>query len=1051
MSKNFSFKRRFLPLFLAAIIAQGATSCFDDQYVDKDISTQIQIAGSGLTIPIGYTLPIYLSDFIDLEDEDSGLSEGDDGVITIAYSDSMDQEIEKIVDGGISVSVGDIDPVSIDVETSDVTIDPISMEFSEAFEIAAEGSITLSNNSLNIDASPTPSSINGAWLSIPEGTVLSPDYNELGTDLSLGLEQSSFSVEFSNTIEATNLPDATKSINTITFEKNLSTISIDCSISNYFKAQGSLSSLEQEFMLTYPEIEIVFPSQYTIEAYEGSGSEVSVNSLTNTITITDAVSYSGEYEISFYITEYSADEGVVNNAATVQIASPVNIEVEQPIIYGTRNEVAASSPQFEMQFSSELVFDDVIVGIEDYAISADISSGSDSESSTIDISVPDEVEKIVQVGFDSSSNQVQLSISSVNLAGLSVNVDKSDDIVLVFNNFVFDDSDSAVELISDANGVSGTKVTIPGEEFISTVGYEKTLFLSEILLDDYPAQGVDPDREISIPIEVEVVSSDSDRAEEGLIQFVLSGETSMDLFNTLNYAVDGSGAANMLAISVDTPNALQVDNDNTSFSLSAVSQKIEGDAISMSIDNVSIPEQVVSINSASLKESSFITLEVELSVDDSIGDISFKEFEIALPKFLSFASSSDSNYNEYIDTQSNVITIAPNEVDDFVIEKVVGSSSRKITLPFEVVGLDLTDESYDSVIKGSGDNKTLEIAETISYSGEIAIAGGDASLDNEISGKITVSIGDMVITDVVGEFEVDVDIPSTSIDFGDDLTDDFTIEAVLTNPTIEITVTNPLDIAISLEGFVLNLFSGGELLGEPITVDDFVIPAKEADQDFRTSKFRISISGASSDDYIGVKCANLGNILKYGTPESIELTMDAGLASVDDYGLHSINIDTEYKLLMDYEVSIPLTFDSLTMSMDSEIDGLSSTFEDLADSGVDLPAIIFNVEANNSLPISLIIESILPYDVDGNSIVGFGDIISSEGVNLAANETTAFTLNLSGEDGMDTFSQLDCLTFSVKVTGENGELKSEDESQYLQIKLSVELPEGITLDLDTDL
>ncbi|MFR9648937.1 MAG: hypothetical protein SNG96_00465 [Rikenellaceae bacterium] len=1041
MSRTFPFKRAFY-LILAAITVQGAVGCFDDEYVDKDISTQIQIGASGLTIPIGYTLPIYIDDFIDVNTDDSDFSTNDDGVISIAYSDSMDQTIDKVAADGIEVSIGNIAPVDIDIESTDVTIDPISVEINESFDISSDGSITMSNSVMNINASPAPSSITGAWLKIPEGTVLSPS---LSSELSLGLADSNYKVEFSTGVNATNLPDATKSINTITFEKKLSKITLDCSISDYFKAEAELVSGEQKFTLTYPEITIKFPSKYIIEAYEGSGSEVSVDSSTNTITITDAVSYSGDYEIAFYITGYKAAETVVENAVNIDIATPVEVSVKEPKIYGTRNGVSGASPQFQMQFVSELTFDDISVGIDDYALVTDISGG---DSSTIAISVPDEVESILQVAFDPMSNILDLSISSVNLAGLSVNAEESDDITLLFSNFVFEDNDSDVELTYDSNDVSGTKVTIPADQFISTEGYKKSLKLIKILADDFKAVGSEPSREISIPIDVSVVSSNAQRAEAGEIQFVLTGETSMNSFNTLSYALDGV-SANALAIDVETPNSLEIDNDNTSFELSAITQTIDG-AVSLSVSDVSIPEEVVSINSALLKSSSFITLQVDLGVDDSIDEISFKSLVVNFPKFLKFSADSDKNYNEFIDSE-NVLTLKPTESESFTIEKVL-SGARSLVIALEVDGLDLSDDSYSKAITGEGDNKTLSIDETISYSGEINIAGGSGSLGSDISGLITITIGDMNITDVVGEFTVDVDIEPTTVDFGEGLTDDFDIEAVLTNPTIELVVANPLDIALSLSGFNLNLISGGETLGDPIVVDDFIIPAKEAESLSTTYKFRISISGASSGDYIGVKCAELGNILKYGTPESIELTMDAGLASVDDYGLHSINIDTEYKLLMEYSVEIPLAFDSISIGMDSSIDGLSSTFEDLGES-VDFTSLLFHVEATNALPISLIIGSITPYDVNGESIVGFDDIIPSGGVSITANETTSFTINLGAEGGMETIKQLDILEFNLQVSGDNGELKSGDSSsdQYLQIKLSVELPEGITLDLDADL
>lgn len=99
------------------LVAITATSCFDDQYTDKDISTEVQLFGDGITIPIGSSSAMYISDFIDLEEQE-GMAANEDGVYTISQSGNIPQSIDAINEDGIEV---DINVIGIDVNTSSLT------------------------------------------------------------------------------------------------------------------------------------------------------------------------------------------------------------------------------------------------------------------------------------------------------------------------------------------------------------------------------------------------------------------------------------------------------------------------------------------------------------------------------------------------------------------------------------------------------------------------------------------------------------------------------------------------------------------------------------------------------------------------------------------------------------------------------------------------------------------------------------------------------------------------------------------------------------------
>lgn len=98
------------------LVAITATSCFDDQYTDKDISTEMQLFSDGITIPVGSST-MFLSDFIDLEEQE-GMYENEDGVYTISQSGNIPQDIDAINEDGIEV---DIAVTSINVDTGSLT------------------------------------------------------------------------------------------------------------------------------------------------------------------------------------------------------------------------------------------------------------------------------------------------------------------------------------------------------------------------------------------------------------------------------------------------------------------------------------------------------------------------------------------------------------------------------------------------------------------------------------------------------------------------------------------------------------------------------------------------------------------------------------------------------------------------------------------------------------------------------------------------------------------------------------------------------------------
>ncbi len=313
----------------------------------------------------------------------------------------------------------------------------------------------------------------------------------------------------------------------------------------------------------------------------------------------------------------------------------------------------------------------------------------------------------------------------------------------------------------------------------------------------------------------------------------------------------------------------------------------------------------------------------------------------------------------------------------------------------------------------------------------------------------------MVIREVEGEFDIDVEIEPTDVSLGDALGDDMDIIAQLTNPTIEMVATNELEMDIEVSDFVLipQGSDGAALLSDmssvegitsagAITVESFIIPAKSSDY-----VIEISIDGGSAENQVDAPA--LGYLLTKGTPANIEILIDASIAEVTDEDWHIIDLMETHKVTLDYKAVLPMEFESLYMDMSTTIDDLSSSLSEFGDY---LTNISFIIEAVNTQTLDFNIDAIEPLDSNGELLTDLFEPIIESAVSIAAGEQSEFSINLNSGGDAEAFGELDGLRLNLSITGEAeaGESAAitDNADDYLQFTLKISLPEGIILDLD---
>lgn len=307
-----------------------------------------------------------------------------------------------------------------------------------------------------------------------------------------------------------------------------------------------------------------------------------------------------------------------------------------------------------------------------------------------------------------------------------------------------------------------------------------------------------------------------------------------------------------------------------------------------------------------------------------------------------------------------------------------------------------------------------------------------------------INLGTMSIESVEGVFSPEID-PITEVvdlELGEDL--DFLNEAYLdfNNPRIYINnFSNPVAAVILADASFVGLDDNGAVIaGSKVDASIELAPSK-------VSNIVIDRYGYAPAGYTNIMVPSLNNLIKR-IPETVDVKVDARM---DETLFSSVTLGETLTIAGDYEVSVPLAFDSLKLEYVEEVeDVLGEDASDITDYVTDIKSVTLTFDVYNTIPAEFN-PSIVAYDENGTLLGKIKAVVT--GVIAKGNGTVAGVVGepvksevkvvLSALDG-----QLeDLYKLDIKFAGTGSGVFNANE--YIQLKdMKITIDENVNVDLN---
>lgn len=286
---------------------------------------------------------------------------------------------------------------------------------------------------------------------------------------------------------------------------------------------------------------------------------------------------------------------------------------------------------------------------------------------------------------------------------------------------------------------------------------------------------------------------------------------------------------------------------------------------------------------------------------------------------------------------------------------------------------------------------------------------------------------------------------------------DVEIGGVGLKPIIEVAVSNPLTMPAMLDGCITPISGGMEVEKNTIEIPTVELAAATYDDgEITPADITLIIADESlrnnyrNPKYTFVAC-DVAKLLLGKLPEALNINL---ALSVDENTVHTIHVAETLSVQYEYKVDVPIAFDdSLEITYNSALSGLNPTFEFLAGYDIKVGDVAIIATVTNTTPLQFA-PSVALFDVDGNrtkaqATVAEGSMIlgSSDG-ETPKESTLRLDFTLGGDGSMSNIADIDGVSMQLVATSAaEEELVPLKDSQYLSVKLQLELDGGVTIDL----
>ena len=453
-----------------------------------------------------------------------------------------------------------------------------------------------------------------------------------------------------------------------------------------------------------------------------------------------------------------------------------------------------------------------------------------------------------------------------------------------------------------------------------------------------------------------------------------------------------------------------------------------------------LPQEVKKVNEVAMVQNENAKLRLFAHGMEWMEDNSeFLEVSISLPEFLILRQISGEDY--IFDEKTHVLTtniMALSEGVDIAIDAL----------------------SFEGGIKPDANGEiNLEFAPHIVVNFEEGTHVNVSSLAHD---------DDLVLSVGIESAKLSVESVSGIVDYSYEVNEEFVlpgldqlnveIGGLGLKPVIEVGLTHPLTMKAMLEGLIIPKVGGEANEANAIAFGPVALKkATSSNGVVMPAEMRLIIADASLEDqysdpkYTFVPC-DVAALLRGSMPEELSISLKL---AVDSTEVQTIAMTDEMTISYDYRITLPFVIDnSFEVRYTGKVEDLNSMFEMIAGYNIKVGDVAIIATITNTTPLELAADVVLK-DVEGNDTAAQvyldGDAKisgSSDGV-TPAESVVRLVLDL-GEDGkVSNVAAVDAIFLELTATSAAEESAVPlNESQYIGVKLQLELDGGITIDFN---
>lgn len=944
----------FMRFVLLLSIFPAFQACIDNKYdLDKDLSLEVSVGGKHLAVPLGSTSNIYLDSLVDAKDGDI-LNFLENGDFALFKTDSLDIKIPKLDPVNITVNGLDIDPIQVSAKNIQLPESFNLGNFNENIPLGAEN-IELSVASMQpieVDKKQTIES-GTAGVSIPANTKVTLE------------ETKGFQFSFEKV-------DEIQEVKTVYFgETN----------------QGTLAQV------TIKLPEIITTNNHSIENFSVTlptgfvlaNNPASIAGTVNGNTFSVANYNPGNQktiQLSFYILQMSGNFTTADNK--ISYSGNIECSIDYKIVSGEFNQTGTAEIGLEIAIplsvrNADIATDDIQVQVT----GKDISINSKIED------IPEEIASVNTIYFDETGNEINISISPLDLP---VNL-SGNDVQLQFPaKFHFKPSDGLT---------SENILNIPVSELKD--GTTKTLHLVSVTLN----QNVQ-NHEIALNENVTL--------------------------QDVELQLDASASVNTKELETLSDKKIQVEVSGANLKISHADVSTHG--ITIDIDRAKAdmdiseetPKELIAVRDVAFKENPEVRLHLSFDgIPTSVNKVQFKDYRIIFPEFLVFEGNDVQNHELVLNDE---VTVSEGFSKTLIIKQFSFGDNNPIANEHITIS--------DSIILDG----QLYIQESNLSSDEL----------NNIIIRPTVDITPMSLGVVSGKIDPEIEPEKEMVDIGDipDFMKDDSVVLDIMHPLITVNAGNTIGVPVNAD-LKIEPMQKGVVIPTGVVNASIGVEPTLALGTTTWSNFWISDTQEGMPaNYSYVPTPNLPNLIRK-VPDSISIVVTAeadpnALHSID------LSIP-EYKLQVKYNISVPIKLGKeLNIIYHDTIDDFNKDIEDYVDY-VTEAQILTEIDNTIPLEMTCSAQAIdVNKKVLKGIKVSSPERVQAAGWDAVNGKTTltrtSFSLLLQ-ETVKGEMTKLDGLVFKISAKANStvaGATLKKD--QYLKISAKMKVPGGITVDID---